>query len=194
MLIEVYLATHSMTRPWPSCRRPAPVWHDSDHYRLPLHTQQGLALQGRCQLPEAASASLKAVSLAKKMRHGWRIDSPFSVSVLRVAAFVPTGPSSPPLASAPCVGNGVDPTFAAYGSEHGLHMPGIFAEGDQGSGAPRNRWPRQQRQTAKVALRRRSGSRKSTCTPNVPRSKTNGRGLIHRRSVRFKPSWSRSSG
>ena len=115
VLVEVYLATHQYDKALALLQETSPVWQDSDHYRFLFHTQQGLALQGRRQLPEAASALLKAVSLAEEMRQ--RVADRlafFGVSaqggrIRAYRALVAT------LAERAMRGDRVDPAFAAYG-------------------------------------------------------------------------------
>ena len=115
VLVEVYLATRQYDKALALLQETVPVWNDSDHYRFLFHTQHGLALQGRQQLPEAAATLVKAVSLAEEMRQ--RVSD-------RLAFF---GASSQGgrirayralvaiLAERALHGERVDPTFAAYG-------------------------------------------------------------------------------
>jgi tetratricopeptide (TPR) repeat protein len=115
VLVEVYLATRQYDKALALLQEIIPVVQDSDHYRFDFQTQQGLALQGRGQLPEAASSLFKAVSLAEEMRQ--RVADRltfFGVStqggrIRAYRALVAT------LAERALRGERVDPTFAAYG-------------------------------------------------------------------------------
>ena len=115
VLVEVYLAMRQYDKALAVLQETVPVWNDSDHYRFLFHTQQGLALQGRGQLPEATSTLLKAVSLAEEMRQqvADRLTF-FGVSaqggrIRAYRALVAT------LAERALHGERVDPAFAAYG-------------------------------------------------------------------------------
>ena len=115
VLVEVYLATHQYDKALALLQETTPVWRDSDHYHFLFHTQQGLALQGRRQFPEAASTLARAVALAEEMRQ--RVAdrlSFFGVStqggrIRAYRALVAT------LAERALHGERVDPAFAAYG-------------------------------------------------------------------------------
>jgi CHAT domain-containing protein len=115
VLVEVYLATQQYDKALGLLQEGTPVWQDSDHYRFLFHTQQGLALQGRRQLPQAASSLATAVALAEEMRQ--RVADRltfFGVStqggrIRAYRALVAT------LAERALQGERVDPAFAAYG-------------------------------------------------------------------------------
>jgi tetratricopeptide (TPR) repeat protein len=150
VLVEVYLATHQYDKALALLQEISPVSQDSDHYRFDFHTQQGLALQGRWQLAEAASALAKAVSLAEEMRQ--RVADRltfFGVSaqggrIRAYRALVAT------LAERALHGERVDPTFAAYGQSMAAYAL-YFAEATKAR-VLLETMATAARQTAKVAL------------------------------------------
>jgi CHAT domain-containing protein len=115
VLIEVYLATQRYDKALALLQEGIPVVQESDHYRFLFSTQQGLALRGQRRLPEAATALLKAVSLAEEMRQ--RIadrltffgDSAQGGRIRAYRALVAT------LAERALQGEASDPSFAPYG-------------------------------------------------------------------------------
>ena len=150
VLVEVYLATRQYDKALALLQETVPVWNDSDHYRFLFHTQHGLALQGRRQLPEAAATLVKAVSLAEEMRQ--RVSD-------RLAFF---GASSQGgrirayralvaiLAERALHGERVDPTFAAYGQSMAAYA-WYFAEATKAR-VLLETMAASARQTAKVVL------------------------------------------
>jgi tetratricopeptide (TPR) repeat protein len=114
-LVEVYLATHQYDKALTLLQGIIPVLQDSDHYRFLFYTQQGLALQGRWQLPEASASLLKAVSLAEELRQRVADRLTFfgaSAQGGRIRAYRALVAT---LAERALHGERVDPVFAAYG-------------------------------------------------------------------------------
>jgi tetratricopeptide (TPR) repeat protein len=150
VLVEVYLATHQYDKALALLQDIVPVLQDSDHYRFDFYTQQGLALQGRWQLAEAASSLAKAVSLAEEMRQ--RVADRltfFGVSaqggrIRAYRALVAT------LAERALHGERVDPAFAAYGQSMAAYAL-YFAEATKAR-VLLETMATAARQTAKVAL------------------------------------------
>ena len=150
VLVEVYLATRQYDKALALLQEIIPVLNDSDHYRFDFQTQQGLALKGRGQLPEAASTLVKAVSLAEEMRQ--RVADRFAFfgvasqgdRIRAYRALVAT------LAERALRGERVDPTFAPYGQTMAAYAL-YFAEATKAR-VLLETMAASARQTAKVAL------------------------------------------
>ena len=150
VLVEVYLATHQYDKALALLQEIIPVLQDSDHYRFDFQTQQGLALLGRRQLPEAASSLVKAVSLAEEMRQRVTDRLAFfgaSAQGGRIRAYRALVAT---LAERALQGERVDPAFAAYGQSMAAYAL-YFAEATKAR-VLLETMATAARQTAKVAL------------------------------------------
>lgn len=115
VLVEVYLATHQYDKALTLLQKIIPVVQDSDDYRFDFQTQQGLALQGRGRLPEAASTLVEAVSLAEDMRQRVADRLTFFGVASREGRIRAYRALVATLAERALRGERVDPTFAPYG-------------------------------------------------------------------------------
>ena len=150
VLVEVYLATHQYDKALTLLQETTPAWQDSDHYRFLFHTQQGLALQGRRQLPEAASSLAKAVSLAEEMRQQVADRLTFFGASAQGGRIRPYRALVATLAERALQGERVDPAFGAYGQNMAAYA-WYFAEATKAR-VLLETMATAARQTAKVAL------------------------------------------
>jgi CHAT domain-containing protein/Tfp pilus assembly protein PilF len=116
-LIQVYLATKRYDEALALLKELPPNWRDGSNRRMEYHTQYGLALKGKGDLPGSAQELLKAVLIVEEVRRSVGERSSFFAGGGYIGRLTPHRELMAVLSEMSLRGTGQDDLFKPYGRD-----------------------------------------------------------------------------